>query len=121
MQAEQAGKAAQAASQAKQQELQLEAQLEMQKIQAKAQAEMQLEQVKLAARKEIELIKAQAMLGLRTDDQEFREKLEVLKEDGKNARVDQQAELQSQLIAQKEGEAGMLDTSDNNQNILNQM
>ena len=121
MQAEQAGKAAQAASQAKQQELQLEAQLEMQKIQAKAQAEMQLEQVKLAARKEIELIKAQAMLGLRTDDQEFREKLEVLKEDGKNARVDQQAELQSQLIAQKEGEAGMLDASDDNQNILNQM
>ena len=82
---------------------------------------MQLEQIKLAARKEIELIKAQAMLGIRSDDQEFREKLEVLKEDGKNSRVDQQAELQSQLIAQREGEAGLLDASNDNQNVLNQM
>ena len=87
MQAQQAQQAAMAASQAKQQEMQMEAQLKAQEMQLKNQLEAQLEEVKHNFRKEIEMIKAQATLGFRTEDQEFKEKLEVLKEDRKDERV----------------------------------
>ena len=113
-QAQVAQQAAQTASQAKQQELQIEAQLEMQKIQAKTQAEMELEKVKHEHRREIEMIRAQATLGFRTEDQEFREKLETMKEEGKESRVDQQASLTSKLIAQRQGQGGQFDTMDEN-------
>jgi hypothetical protein len=113
-QAQVAQQAAQAASQAKQQELQTEAQLEMQKIQAKTQAEMELEKLKHEHRREIEMIRAQATLGFRTEDQEFREKLETMKEEGKASRVDQQASLTSKLIAQRQGQGGQFDTVDEN-------
>ena len=113
-QAQVAQQAAQTASQAKQQELQTEAQLEMQKIQAKTQAEMELEKLKHEHRREIEMIRAQATLGFRTEDQEFREKLETMKEEGKSSRVDQQASLTSKLIAQRQGQGGQFDTMDEN-------
>ena len=87
MQAQQAQAASQAASQAKQQEMQMESQLEAQKIQLKAQAEIQVAQALHELHKEIEMIKAQATLGFKTDDQEFKEKLEVLKEDRKDDRL----------------------------------
>ena len=102
-QAQVAQQAAQTAAQAKQQEIQMEAQVEMQKIQAKTQAEMELEKLKHQHRREIEMIRAQATLGFRTEDQEFKEKLEVMKDEGKEARVNQQAALTSKLMAQKEG------------------
>ena len=102
-QAQQAQQAAQAASQAKQQELQTESQLELQKIQAKTQAEMELEKLKHEHRREIEMIRAQATLGFREDDQNFKEKIEVMKEGNKVDRLDRQAELSSKLIAQREG------------------
>lgn len=113
-QAQVAQQAAQAASQAKQQELQTEAQLEMQKIQAKTQAEMELEKLKHEHRREIEMIRAQATLGFRTEDQEFREKLETMKEEGKASRVDQQASLTSKLIAQRQGQGAQFNTMDEN-------
>lgn len=113
-QAQVAQQAAQTAAQAKQQELQTEAQLEMQKIQAKTQAEMELEKLKHEHRREIEMIRAQATLGFRTEDQEFREKLETMKEEGKASRVDQQASLTSKLIAQRQGQGGEFDTTDEN-------
>ena len=119
MQAQQAQQAAQAASQAKQQEIQLEAQIEMQKIQAKFQSEMELEKMRHEHKREIEMIRAQATLGFRTEDQEFREKLEVLKEDGKNARIDQQAELTSKLISQRQGQGGEVQGGIENQ--INQL
>ncbi len=50
------------------------------------------------------MIKAQALLGVRSDDQEFKEKLEVLKEDRKDDRVEKQAVEQSKLIAQRQGD-----------------
>ena len=90
MQAQQAQQAAQAASQAKQQELQMEAQLKQQEIQLKGQMDMQLMQMEHEMRKEIEMIKAQATLGFREDDQNFREKLEVMKEDRKDNRMTQE-------------------------------
>ena len=98
MQAQQAQQAAEAASQAKQQEMQMEMQMEQQKMQLKTQMEIQLEEVKHTYRREIELIRAQATLGFKTDDQEFREKIEVFKETKKDNRVTKQAQEQSKLI-----------------------
>jgi len=112
MQAQQAAQAAQQASQSRAQEMQMEAQLEAQKMQLKNQLEAQLESVKHEYRREIELIRAQATLGFKTDDQEFKEKIEVLKEDRKDKRVDQQAVKQSKLIAQRQGERGELDETE---------
>jgi hypothetical protein len=108
MQAQQAQQASMAASQAKQQEMQMEAQIKAQEMQLKNQLEAQLEEVKHGFRKEIELIKAQATLGFRTEDQEFKEKLEVLKEDRKDDRVKKQTVEQSKLISQRKGERGEL-------------
>ena len=96
MQAQAAQQAAMATSQAKQQELQIEAQLKMQEIQMKGQVDMQIMQMQHEMRKEIEMIKAQATLGFREDDQNFKEKLEVMKEEGKNSRFGAQQMLQMQ-------------------------
>lgn len=99
---------AQATSQARQQEMQMEAQLKAQEMQLKTQLEAQLESVKHEFRKEIEMIKAQATLGFKEDDKNFKEKLEVLKEDRKDDRVKKQATEQSKLISQRQGERGEL-------------
>ena len=98
----------QVAAQAEAQKMQMEAQIEMQKIQAKAAAEVQVAQSLHELRKEIELIKAQATLGFRTEEQEFKEKLEVLKEDRKDDRVKKQAVEQSKLMSQRQGNRGEL-------------
>jgi hypothetical protein len=122
MQAQQAQQAAQVASQAKMQEMQMEAQLEVQQLQLKNQLEAQLEQVKHQFRKEIELIKAQATLGFRTEDQEFKEKLEVLKEDRKDERVKKQSSEQSKLLSQRQGKRGELpEAGDSVDNIVNSL
>jgi hypothetical protein len=104
MQAQQAQASAQAASQGRMQEMQLEAQMKAQEMQLKNQLEAQLEQVKHQFRREIEIIRAQATLGFKTDDQEFKEKIEVLKEDRKDRRVQKQAVEQSKLISQRRGQ-----------------
>ena len=112
MQAQQAQQAAESAAQAKQQELQMTAQLKAQEMQLKNQLEIQLEQAKHEMRKEIETIRAQATLGFKTDDQEFKEKLEVLKEDRKDDRVDIQAAKQSKLISQRKDQRGELEETE---------
>jgi len=106
MQSQQQAQASQAASQARQQEMQMEAQIEAQKMQLKNQLEIQLEQVKHEYRKEIETIRASATLGFRTEDQEFKEKLEVLKEDRKDDRIKKESSEQSKLISQRQGKRG---------------
>ena len=111
MQAEQAQQAAVSSAQAKQQQLQMEAELEVQKIQAKAQADIQVAQALHQFKKEIEMIKAQATLGFKTDDQEFKEKIEVLKEDRKDERVEKQAVAQSKLMRQRKDQRGELSQS----------
>ena len=103
MQKQEAMEAAQNASQMKIQELQAEAQIEMEKMKLKNQMEAQLEQIKHNFRKEIEMIKAKATLGFKEDDQAFREKLEVLKEDRKDDRLSAQTSDQSKLISQRQG------------------
>jgi len=90
------------------QKMQAEAQIEMQKIQAKAQAEIEVSKITHEQRKEIEIIRAQATLGFKTDDQEFKEKIEVLKEDRKDDRVTKQAVQQSKLISQRRDRRGEL-------------
>ena len=117
MQAQVAQQSAQAASQAKQQEMQMQAQIEVQMEQMKSQLEMQRMQMEHEMRTQIELIKAQATLGFKTEDQEFKEKLEVLKEDRKDERVDKQATKQSQLISQRKGTRGEL--QDQSQSFMN--
>jgi len=104
MQSQQAQAASQAASQAKQQEMQMEAQLESQKIQLKAQAEIQVATALHELHKEIEMIKAQATLGFKEDDQNFKEKLDVFKEEKKDSRQQIQAEQQ---MAMKQAEKGL--------------
>ena len=54
------------------------------------------------------MIRAQATLGFRTEEQEFKEKLEVLKEDRKDERVEKQAIEQSKLISQRQGDRNEL-------------
>tara|TARA_R110001583_G_scaffold28586_4_gene101147 strand:+ start:1577 stop:3994 length:2418 start_codon:yes stop_codon:yes gene_type:complete len=102
MQSQQAQAASQAASQAKQQEMQMEAQLEAQRIQLKAQAEIQVATALHELHKEIEIIKAEATLGFKTDDQEFKEKIEVFKEDRKDDRIIKQGEEQRKMALEKE-------------------
>ena len=63
------------------------------------------------------MIRAQATLGFRTEEQEFKEKLEVLKEDRKDERVDKQASKQSKLISQRKGERGEIEEAPEQTNI----
>ena len=115
MQSEQAQAASQAASQVKQQEMQMQGQLDSQAIQLKAQAEIQVAQALHELHKEIEIIKAQATLGFKTDDQEFKEKIEVFKEDRKDDRVVQQGDEQRKSASIKEP------ADENNQGPMNTM
>ena len=108
MQAQIQQQSAMAASQMKQQEVQMQAQIDAQKMQMKAQLEMQMEQMRHEMSKEIELIRAQAVLGRSVSDKEFKEKIEILKEDRKDERVKKQSAEQSKLISQRKGERGEL-------------
>ena len=99
-------------AQVKQQEMQMKHQYEMQLLQAKhemnkmqeiqmkGQVDMQIMQMEHEMRKEIEMIKAQATLGFREDDQNFKEKIEVMKEQNKSERQDKQLEVNEQAEPQ---------------------
>ena len=78
LQAEQAQKAAQSATESRIQEMQVQSQFEIQKIQAKAQADVQVAAALHEFKKEIETIKAQATLGFKTEDQEFKQNVLVI-------------------------------------------
>ena len=108
MQAQVQQQSAQQAAQLKQQEAQMQAQVESQMAQMKHQFEMEKLAMEHEMRKEIEMIRAQATLGFRTEEQEFKEKLEVLKEDRKDERVEKQAVEQSKLISQRQGDRSEL-------------
>ena len=100
----------------------MEAQLGAQKMQLEVQLEAQLEQVKHEFRKEIEMIKAKATLGFKEDDKNFKEKLDVLKEDRKDDRVKKQAVEQSKLLSQRQEKRGELpETGDSADNIVSQL
>ena len=103
-QAQQAAAAAEQASQARMGELQAQAQIDQQEIQLKGQLEMQLAQMKHEFNKEIEMIRAQATLGFKEDDQNFKEKLDVMKEDRKDERQQDNAENQMKITQMAQGE-----------------
>jgi hypothetical protein len=110
---------AQATSQARVQEMQVESQLKMEEMKIKSMIESQILQLEYSLRKDIELMKSQAMLGIRSDDQDYRRKLESFKEDRKDDRVEKQAVQQSKLISQKKGDRGELD--DSNSSFINSL
>lgn len=99
----------QMAMQMKNQQMQMEAQIEAQKIQLKGQSEIQVAQALHQLRREIEMIRAQATVGMRSTQQEFREKIDILKEDRKDSRIDKQTAAQSKLIAQRKGERPVME------------
>ena len=103
-QAEQAAQAAQQAQQGRMQEMQAEGQLKNQEIQLKAQLEMQMAQMQHEFNKEIETIRAQATLGFKEDDQNFKEKLDVMKEDRKDERQVSQADQQMAMQQMQQAE-----------------
>lgn len=96
------------------QKMQAEAQIEAQKLQLKAQLDAQMAAVRHEFNKEIETIRAKATLGFKETDEEFKEKIEVLKEDRKDERVEKQAVEQSKLISQRKGQRTELKDSDGN-------
>jgi len=112
-QAQMQSQVAQQAQQAKMAEMQAEAQMDTQKMQMQAEIDMKMEQMRHEFRKEIEMIKAQATLGFKTDDKEFKEKIEVLKENRKDDRLDKQTSDQSKLISQRQGKREELSDSPN--------
>ena len=103
-QAQQAQQAAQQAQEARMAEMQTEAQMKQQEIQLKAQLEMQMAQMKHEFNKEIETIRAQATLGFKEDDKNFKEKLDVMKEDRKDDRQEAQSEQQMAMQQMQEAE-----------------
>jgi len=112
----------QMAMQMRSQQIQMEAQVEAQKIQLKGQTEIQVAQALHSLRREIEMIRAQATVGMRSTEQEFREKIDILKEDRKDSRVDKQAAAQSKLIAQRKGERPVMDEApDAQDDIISQI
>jgi hypothetical protein len=100
VQSQSAMQAQQQAAQSAQQQTQLEAQVKQQEMQMKHQFEMQLLQARHEMNKELEMIKAQATLGFREDDQNFKEKIEVMKEQNKSERQDKQLESNEQAEPQ---------------------
>jgi hypothetical protein len=121
MQMQSNAQAAQVATQAEMEKLKMEAELELQKMQAKAQIDAQLLQIEYQFRTQIENIKAQATLGFRTEEQEFKEKLEVMKENRKDERQDKETSDQSKLISQRQGKRGEVAQEGNIvNNLLNQ-
>ena len=105
------------------QKMQAEAQIEAQKMQLKAQLEAQTSAMRHEFNKEIELIRAKATLGFKETDEEFKEKIEVLKEDRKDERVKKQAVEQSKLISQRKGQRTELKDQEGNpmRNLLTNM
>jgi hypothetical protein len=101
MQMQQAAQAAQVKTQGTVQEIQAKGQVDVQEMQLKYQLEMQLEQLKHQHRREIEMIRAQATLGFKEEEQNFKEKLEVLKETKKDERAEAQAANQEKAMVQK--------------------
>jgi len=102
----------QAQSQANQQAQQAAAQAEVQKNQAKTQAEIQLEQEKnrlqtmylqqeASVKKELMAFEFELNSRLKGEERDVASKLESVREDRKDQRVDRQAEHQKQMITQR--------------------
>ena len=65
---------------------------------------MQMAQMQHEFNKEIETIRAQATLGFKEDDQNFKEKLDVMKDDRKDERQVSQADQQMAMQQMQQAE-----------------
>jgi len=94
---------AQAASQGKMQEIQMQSQAKIAEIQAKAQADAQILQLEYQLKGQIEVQKSQMTAGMKQQDMDFRKEIENNKEKSKDDRVKKQAVEQSKLLSQRQG------------------
>ena len=121
VQAELQQQSAQAASEAKKGEIQLQADLDIKKMQVQAELDIQSAKALHELQMEIEQLKASATVGAKQSDQELKEKLDTMKEDRKDERVSKQAAEQSKLLAQRQGKREALDGDDSPENIAAQI
>ena len=113
MQAQMNQATAQASSQGKMQEIQMQSQSKIAEIQADAQAKAQLLQLEYQLKSQLESIKGMTGQDQRSQDMNFKESLEMKKEDRKDKRTEKQAAQQSKMISQRQGKRGELtDDSD---------
>ena len=109
LQAESNAQAAQIAAQSSMQTEQIKAQLEAQKITLEAQAKAQLMDLQYSYEMELQRLKNEAIIGAQAVRAQNQEMIDDMKENRKDARINKQAEAQSKLIAQRQGEGGMVE------------
>ena len=109
LQAESNAQAAQIAAQSSMQAEQIKAQLEAQKITLEAQAKAQLMDLQYSYEMELQRLKNEAIIGAQAIRAQNQEMIDDMKENRKDARINKQAEAQSKLIAQRQGEGGMVE------------
>jgi len=105
LQADANAQAAQVASQAQMQAEQLKAQLEAQKIELETQAKADLMQLQHQYDMDLQRLKNEAVVGSQMVRGQVQETTDMMKENRKDARINKQAEAQSKLISQRQGEA----------------
>lgn len=105
LQAESNAQAAQVASQAEIQAEQIKAQLEAQKIQLETQSKAELMGLQHTYDMELQRLKNEAVVGSQVVRGQVQETTDMMKENRKDARINKQAEAQSKLISQRQGEA----------------
>jgi hypothetical protein len=105
LQADSNAQAAQLASQAEIQAEQIKAQLEAQKIQLETQSKAELMGLQHTYDMELQRLKNEAVVGSQVVRGQVQETTDMMKENRKDARINKQAEAQSKLISQRQGEA----------------
>ena len=105
LQADSNAQAAQIASQAEIQAEQIKAQLEAQKIQLETQSKAELMGLQHTYDMELQRLKNEAVVGSQVVRGQVQETTDMMKENRKDARINKQAEAQSKLISQRQGEA----------------
>ena len=105
LQADSNAQAAQVASQAEIQAEQIKAQLEAQKIQLETQSKAELMGLQHTYDMELQRLKNEAVVGSQVVRGQVQETTDMMKENRKDARINKQAEAQSKLISQRQGEA----------------
>jgi len=104
LQADSNAQAAQVASQAEIQAEQIKAQLEAQKIQLETQSKAELMGLQHTYDMELQRLKNEAVVGSQVVRGQVQETTDMMKENRKDARINKQAEAQSKLISQRQGE-----------------
>ena len=109
---------AQAASQGKMQEIQVQTQARIAEIQAKAEADASLLQLEYQLKGFLETTKGNTNALVRKEEKDFRKELEEFKEDRKDKRVKDQAVEQSKMISQRQGKRDELEDDSDLADVL---